>query len=114
MLSGRPASSNFSVVVPLGVSTWMRRTCAPTAVALGVTVMLPLVTGWSKSICSHWPIAACSELETHAVAESPSIAAAGEVAGLTLGSAVASPAELDAVSRPPVHALTVSGAPGTG
>src|SRR5271156_279716 len=111
---GLPASSNLSVVVPLAVATSNLRTCAPTAVALGVMVMTLLVTGWSKSTCSHWPTADCSPLDTHAVAESPSIAAAGEVAGATSGSAVASDDELDAVSRPPVHAPYTVSAPGAG
>ena len=81
----------------------MRRTCAPTAVALGVTVRVALVTGWSKSTCSHWPIADCNALETQLVDESPSMAAAGPVAGATLGSAVESDAELDTETRPPDH-----------
>jgi hypothetical protein len=48
-LIGLPASSNRNVVVPVAVSTSTRRTCAPTVVALGVMVMMLLVTGWSKS-----------------------------------------------------------------
>ncbi|CAG6963234.1 hypothetical protein PICSAR132_01371 [Mycobacterium avium subsp. paratuberculosis] len=92
----------------------MRRTWAPTAVALGVRVSAALVTGWSKSICIHCPTADCSELDTHAVAGSPSIAAAGEVAGATSGIAVESEAELDTVIRPPVHAPSTGSAPGTG
>ena len=81
----------------------MRRTCAPTAVALGVMVTVALVIGWSKSTWSHWPSADCSELDTQLVDESPSMAAAGPVAGATLGSAVESAAELDTVIRPPGH-----------
>lgn len=92
----------------------MRRTWAPTAVALGVNVIAAFVTGWSKSIRIHWPMAACSELDTQAVAESPSIAAAGEVAGATSGMAVESDDELDTVIRPPVHAPATGSAPGTG
>ena len=92
----------------------MRRTCAPTAVALGVKVIAALVTGWSKSTCSHCPMAACSELDTHAVAGSPSIAATGEVAGATSGIAVESDDELDTVIRPPVQAPSTGSEPGTG
>ena len=72
-------------------------------VALGVMVMTLLATGWSKSTCSHWPTADCRPLDTHAVAESLSIAAAGDAAVATSGSAVESDDELDAVSRPPLH-----------
>ena len=60
-----------------------------------------LVIGWSKSTCSHWPTAACSELDTQLVDASPSMAAAGFAVGETYGSAVESAAELDAVRRPP-------------
>ena len=81
----------------------MRRTCAPTAVALGVMVMVALVTGWSKSTCSHCPTADCSALDTQLVDESLSMAAVGAVAGATLGSAVESAAELDTEIRPPVQ-----------
>src|SRR6516164_9766803 len=112
--SGLPGSSNRRVVLPLAVSIRMRRIWAPTAVALGVTVMAALVTGWSKSTCSHCPTAACSALDTHAVAESPSIATAGEVAGATSGIAVESDDELDTVIRPPVQAPNTVSAPGTG
>src|ERR1700748_2104927 len=73
----------------------MRRTRAPAAVAVGVIVMAPLLTGWSKSTRSHCPTAACSALDTHAVAESPSMAAAGEGARATSGIAV----EYDAAPR---------------
>ena len=52
-VTGLPASSNRSVVVPETVSISTRRTWAPTVVALGVMVMTLLVTGWSKSTCSH-------------------------------------------------------------
>ncbi|KXW75023.1 hypothetical protein JL15_24715, partial [Mycolicibacterium phlei DSM 43071] len=93
--SGLPASSKRSVDVPLTVSISMRRTCAPTAVALGVMVSVALVTGWSKSTCSHWPTAGCSALDTQLVDGSESNAAAGPVAGATLGSAVESADELD-------------------
>ena len=92
----------------------MRRTWAPTAVALGVSVTAALVTGRSKSICSHWPIAGCSEFDTHAVAGSLSVAALGPLAGETLGSVVASDDELDADSRPPDHWPTAGVAPGAG
>ncbi|CNL22514.1 Uncharacterised protein [Mycobacterium tuberculosis] len=92
----------------------MRRTWAPTAVALGVTVSTALLTGWSKSTRSHWPTAACSALDTQAVAGSPSRAAAGEVAGATSGMAVASDDELDTVTRPPVHPPKTVSVPGTG
>ena len=81
----------------------MRRTCAPTAVALGVMVMVALVTAWSKSTCNHCPTADCSELDTQLVDESLSMAAVGAVAGATLGSAVESAAELDTETRPPVQ-----------
>ncbi len=113
-MSGLPGSSNRRVVLPLAVSIRMRRTWAPTAVALGVMVMAPLLTGWSKSTRSHCPTAACSALDTHAVAESPSMAAAGEVAGATSGIAVESDDALDAVIRPPFHAPNTRSAPGTG
>ncbi len=103
-MTGLPASSNRSVVVPVAVSISTRRTWAPTVVALGVMVMTLLVTGWSKSTCSHWPTADCSALDTQAVAESASIAAAGDAAVATSGSAVESDDELDAVNRPPVQA----------
>jgi len=83
-------------------------------VALGVMVSAALVTGWSKSTCSHCPSAGCSELDTHAVAGSESTAATGELAGATVGSAVASDDELDALSRPPDHCPWVSGASGVG
>ena len=91
------------MLVPLAVDTSMRRICAPTAVALGVMVMVALVTGWSKSTCIHWPIADCSALDTQLVDGSASMAAAGPVAGATLGSAVESDAELDTETRPPLH-----------
>ena len=102
------------MVLPVAVSIRMRRTWAPTAVALGVMVMAPLVRGRSKSTCSHCPTADCSALDTHAVAESPSMAAAGEVAGATSGIAVESDDELDTVIRPPVQAPNAGSAPGTG
>ncbi|CKR81669.1 Uncharacterised protein [Mycobacterium tuberculosis] len=113
-MSGLPASSNRRVVLPLTVSIRMRRTWAPTAVALGVRVTTALVTGRSKSTCSHCPTAACSALDTQAVAGSPSTAAAGALAGATSGMAVASAEELDTVIRPPVHPPTTGSAPGTG
>src|SRR5262245_19571496 len=103
MVNGLPAWSNRRVLVPLTVDTSMRRICAPTAVALGVIVMVALVTGWSKSTCSHWPTAACSALDTQLVDEPRSRADAGPVAGATLGSAVESDAELDTEMRPPFH-----------
>ncbi len=112
--SGLPGSSNRRVVLPLAVSIRMRRTWAPTAVALGVMVMAPLLIGWSKSTCSHCPTADCSALDTHAVAESPSIAAAGEVAGATSGIAVESDDELDTVILPPFQAPDTGSAPGAG
>jgi hypothetical protein len=100
--------------VPLIVDTSSRRTWAPTAVALGVMVSVALVTGRSKSICSHCPTAACSALDTQLVDVSESTADAGPVAGATLGSAVESAAELDTVSRPPVHRPYTGSAPSTG
>ncbi len=109
-----PASSNLSVVLPVAVSIWIRRTWAPTAVALGVIVIAALVTGWSKSTRSHCPTAACSALDTHAVAGSPSIAAAAEAAGAASGIAVESDEELDTVIRPPVQLPNTLSAPGTG
>ena len=63
-----------------------------------------MVIGRVKSTCSHCPIAGCSELDTQAVAESPSTAAAGPLAGATVGRAVESDDELEALSRPPDHA----------
>ena len=63
----------------------MRRTWAPTAVALGVRVTVALVIGWSKSTCSHCPTAACSALDTQLVDVSPSIAAAGPDGGGNIG-----------------------------
>lgn len=102
------------MLVPLTVDTSSRRTCAPTAVALGVTVNVALVTGRSKSTCSHCPTAFCSELDTQLVAESPSIAAGAADAGETLGSAVESAAELDTVIRPPDHRPSASSAPSDG
>src|SRR6478672_1970748 len=103
MVSGLPAWSKRSVLVPVTVDTSMRRTCAPTAVALGVIVRVALVTGWSKSTWSHWPTAACSELDTQLVDGSASTAAVGPAEGETLGSAVESAAELDTETRPPFH-----------
>ena len=100
---GLPASSKRSVLVPLTVEISIRRTCAPTAVALGVTVIVALVTGWSKSTCSHCPTADCRALDTQLVEESLSMAAVGPAAGATLGSAVESAAELDTEIRPPVQ-----------
>jgi hypothetical protein len=44
-VSGLPGSSNRNVLVPLAVATSMRRTCAPTAVALGVMVMVAFAIG---------------------------------------------------------------------
>jgi hypothetical protein len=102
-VSGLPGSSNRNVLVPVAVDTSMRRTCAPTAVALGVMVIVALEIGRSKSTCSHWPTAACNALDTQLVDESPSIAAAGPAAVETFGSAVESDAELDAEMRPPGH-----------
>ena len=112
--SGTPGFAKLTVEVPLTVATCRRRTCAPTAVALGVMVRVALVTGRSKSICSHCPSACCSELDTHAVAGSVSTAATGALAGATLGSEVASDDELETLSRPPDHRPCVRGAPGTG
>ncbi len=66
-------------------------------------VSVALVTGWSKSTCSHCPSAVCSELDTQLVDVSPSIAAAGPDDGDTLGSAVESDAALDTEIRPPSH-----------
>ena len=100
---GFPGSSKRTVVVPVAVAISSLRTCAPTAVALGVIVIVALVIGLSKSTRSHWPTAACRALDTQLVAVSPSIAAAGLVAGETFGSAVESAAELDAVSLPPTQ-----------
>ena len=113
-VSGVPGVSKLTVLVPLTVDTWTRRICAPTAVALGVMVSVALVTGLSKSICSHCPSAGCSELDTQAVAESPSTAATGALAGATAGNAVASPEELEALSRPPVHCPYVGAVSGVG
>ena len=102
-VTGVPGSSTRTVLVPLTVATSRRRTCAPTAVALGVMVRVALVTGRSKSTCNHCPTAACSALDTQLVDASASIAAAGEEAGDTLGSAVESDAALDTEIRPPSH-----------
>ena len=113
-MSGIPGLSKLTVEVPLTVDTWIRRTWAPTAVALGVIVRAALVTGWSKSICSHCPSAGWSEFDTHAVAGSMSTAATGALAGATVGSAVASDEELEALSRPPDHRPCVSDASGLG
>ena len=85
--------TEFVIVAPNCVS-------APT---VAVIVMVALVTGWSKSTCSHCPTADCSALDTQLVDESPSVADVGPVAGATLGSAVESAAELDTVIRPPVQ-----------
>src|ERR1700758_3386382 len=98
---GWPDLLKRTVVVPLAVAISILRTCAPTAVALGVIVIVALVIGFSKSTCSHCPTAACSALETQLVAGSPSTAAVGPVAGETFGSAVAWAAELDTVTLPP-------------
>lgn len=83
-------------------------------VALGVIVSVALVTGRSKSTCSHCPRAGSSELDTHAVAGSLSIAATVPLDGATLGRVVASEDELDALSRPPVHFPATGAAPGAG
>ncbi|CQA10753.1 Uncharacterised protein [Mycobacteroides abscessus] len=114
MLSGWPGSSNRTEVVPLSVSTSSRRTCAPRAVALGVTVRIALVIGRSKSMRIHCPSAASKELLTQLVALSRSIAAAVLVPGATLGSAVESDAELEAVMVPPVQLPLTSGTPVAG
>ena len=113
-VSGVPGVSKLRVEVPLAVEIWIRRTWAPTAVALGVSVSAALVTGRSKSICSHWPIAGCSELDTQAVAESLSTAATGPLDGETLGKVVASADELEALSRAPDHWACTAAAPGDG
>ena len=55
-------------------------------------------------------MAACNALDTHEVDGSLSMAAVGPAAGATLGSAVESAAELDTVTRPPVHAPRTMGA----
>ena len=85
-----------------------------TAVALGVMVTVALAMGRSKSTWSHCPRADCSEFDTQLVEVSPSMAAAGPVAGATLGSAVESAAELDTVIRPPGHFAYTSSVPGAG
>ena len=98
---GLPGSSKRTVVVPFSVDTCSLRTCAPTAVALGVTVSVALVIGRTKSTCSHCPIAGCSESDTQAVAESRSRRGKPMLSGATSGSAVESDDELEALSRPP-------------
>jgi hypothetical protein len=100
--------------VPLTVDTSTRRTWAPTAVALGVIVSVALVTGRSKSTCSHCPMAVCSALDTQLVEASPSMAAAGPDDGETLGSAVESDAALDTESLPPSHCPYTRSAPAAG
>ncbi|SLF33619.1 Uncharacterised protein [Mycobacteroides abscessus subsp. massiliense] len=62
----------------------------------------------------HCPSAASKELLTQLVALSRSIAAAVLVPGATLGSAVESDAELEAVMVPPVQLPLTSGTPVTG
>ncbi|SKV93929.1 Uncharacterised protein [Mycobacteroides abscessus subsp. massiliense] len=114
MSRGLPGSSNRTDVVPLSVSTSSRRTCAPSAVALGVTVRIALVIGRSKSTRIHCPRAASSELLTQLVALSRSMTAAVLVPGATLGSAVESEAELDAVMVPPVQLPLTRGTPVAG
>jgi hypothetical protein len=53
-------------------------------------------------------------LDTQLVDASPSMAAAGPVAGATYGRAVESAEELDTVSRPPGHAPYAVSVPGAG
>src|ERR1700757_937798 len=103
-VSGWPDLVKRTVVVPLAVAISILRTCGPTAVGLGVIVIVALVMGLSRSTRSHCPTAGCSALETQPVVGSPSTAAAGLAAGATLGSAVASAAELDTVTLPPIQA----------
>ena len=103
-MSGLPASSNRSVVLPVAVSI----SDAADLGADGGRAGRDGDDGVGHRVVEvdlqPLPDGRLQALDTHAVAGSPSIAAAGDVAGATSGIAVESDDELDTVIRPPVHA----------